>query len=154
MNLSRLKALALTAPLCLSLALSTPAAMAAETAAPEITVLDLSISPRFEHIMRISASLSISSLGRAECGGTYVIYDIYDGYDSRMTMVLQQYVDSEWVEIKDWSQDFTGAGGKMMYKGYYVKSGYRYRMTVTAEILDSDGTVIESVSVDSPIKEY
>lgn len=154
MNLSRLKALALTAPLCLSLALSTPAAMAAETAAPETTVLDLSISPRFEHIMRISASLSISSLGRAECGGTYVIYDIYDGYDSRMTMVLQQYVDSEWVEIKDWSQDFTGAGGKMMNKGYYVKSGYRYRMTVTAEILDSDGTVIESVSVDSPIKEY
>lgn len=154
MNKTRLKVLALAAPLCLSLALSTPTARAVEASAPELTVLDLSISPRFEHIMRISASLSISSLGRAECGGTYIIYDIYDGYDSRMTMTLQRYEDFDWVDVKEWSQDFTGAGGKMMNKGYYVTSGYRYRMTVTAEILDSDGSVLESVFVDSPIKEY
>ena len=154
MNTKRFKALALAALLCLSLNLATPTARAVESSSPEITVLDLFNSPRFKHIMQITSSLTISNLGRAECGGTYIIYDIYDGYDSRMTMTLQQYVDLEWVDLKEWSQDFTGAGSKLMNKGYYVKSGYRYRMTVTAEILDSEGNVLESVSVDSPIKEY
>lgn len=152
MKSSRIKALALAAPLCLSLALTTPQALAADISQPETTILEL--SPRFEHFAQIAASLSISSLGRASCGASVYIYDIYDGYDSRMTMVLQRYEDSGWVDIKDWSQDFTGSGTKMMDKGYYVSSGYRYRMTVTAEIFNSSGKVIESVSCDSPIKEF
>lgn len=151
MNGNRWKALALTVPLCLSLTLATPQALAAnDTASISIVALD----PRFEHLSRISAGLTISTLGRASCGGSFTIYDIYDGYDSRMTMVLEQYTDSGWEPVKEWSEDFTGAGVKMMDKGYYVSSGYRYRMTVTAEIFDSRGNVIETVSCDSPIKEY
>lgn len=152
MNSNRLKALALAAPLCLSLALASPQALAADLSTPETTVLTL--SPRYEHLSLIAASLTISNLGRAACGGTCYIYDMYEDCDSRMTMLLQRYESTGWEDVKDWSQDFTGSGNKMMDKGYYVSSGYRYRMTVTVEILDSDGNVIESVSCDSPIKEY
>lgn len=149
MNKRQWKALALTAPLSLTLALATPKALAYETSTADIAVVFQ--EPRFEHLSRISSGLTISSLGRAACGGSFTTYD---EYDSRMTMTLQQFVDSEWVDIKEWSQDFTGSGVKMMDKGYYVKSGYRYRMTVTVEILDSDGSVLETEYCDSPIKEY
>lgn len=149
MNKRQWKALALAAPISLSLMLTTPKAMALESNPADIAIVYL--EPRFEHLSRISSGLTISSAGRAACGGSFTTYD---QYDSRMTMTLQQYVDSEWVDIKEWSQDFTGSGVKMMDKGYYVKSGYRYRMTVMVEILDSDGSVLETEFCYSPIKEY
>lgn len=149
MNKRQCKALALAAPLCLSLMLTTPKALALEGNTADIAVVYL--EPRFEYLSRISSGLTISSAGRAACGGSFTTYD---QYDSRMTMTLQQFSDSGWVDIKEWSQDFTGSGVKMMDKGYYVKSGYRYRMTVMVEILDSDGSVLETEFCDSPIKEY
>lgn len=149
MNGNRLKAMALA--MSLTLTLATPHAMATENHSTEINFFAL--DPRFEHLSRISASLSISR-GRANCGGSFTIYDIYDGYDSRMTMVLQQYTNSRWESIAEWSKDFNGSGIKMMQEEYKVSSGYRYRMTVTAEIFDSSGDVIETVTCDSPIKTY
>lgn len=149
MNRNRLKAIALAMGLTLTLA--TPHALAAENHSAEISVYAL--DPRFEHLSRISASLSITS-GRANCGGSFTIYDIYDGCDSRMTMVLQQYTNSRWESISEWSEDFSGSRIKMMQEVFKVSSGYRYRMTVTAEIFDSSGDVIETVTCDSPIKTY
>lgn len=152
MKRNRASSLILAVLLCLSLLSGPIKANAAETSTHEITILNL--SPRFKFISQISASLSISNFGNAGCGGLFYIYDIYDGYDSRMTMVLQRYGDSGWTDVEEWSQDFTGTGVKMMDKSCYVSAGYRYRMTATVEILDSAGKVLETVSCDSPIKEY
>lgn len=114
MNKRQWKALALAAPISLSLVLAAPKAMALENHPADIAIVYL--EPRFEYLSRISSGLTISSSGRAACGGSFTTYD---QYDSRMTMTLQQYVDSGWVDIKEWSQDFTGSGVKMMDKGYY-----------------------------------
>lgn len=152
MKRNRVSSLILAVLLCLSLVSSPVKAHAAESSTQELTILYL--SPRFKFLSQISASLSISNFGRATCGGAFYIYDKYDGYDSRMTMVLQQYEDTGWTDLKEWSQDFTGTGAKLMEKSYYVSAGYRYRMIATVEILDSAGEVLETVSCDSPIKEY
>lgn len=113
------------------------------------TVIEL--EPRFDHLSRISASLTFSSLGRANCGGSFTTYD---EYDSSMTMVLQRLEGTRWVDVKDWSESFSGSGVKVLDKGYYVSSGYSYRVSVTVNILDSNGNSIETVTCDSPIKEY
>ena len=48
----------------------------------------LSIDPRFTNITRISSSLTIGSLGRADCtGSTTLRYD----YDCTLAMTLQQF---------------------------------------------------------------
>lgn len=151
MKKNHMKTMMLAASLSMTLTLAVPSALAVDISPSPSEIVILDLEPRFEHISQLSASLSISGLGRAACGGSFTTYD---EYDSRMTMVLQQYTDSEWVDIKEWSQEYTGSGVKMIDKGYYVSGGYRYRMTVIVEILDSKGNVIETVSCDSPIKEY
>lgn len=111
----------------------------------------LLIDPRFDHMSRISSSLSINSLGRANCTGSFTTYD---EYDSRMTVVLQQFKNNQWTDIKEWSEDYSGSGARLLEKKYYVPSGYRYRVVTTVAILDSDGSELEIASCDSPIKEF
>lgn len=115
----------------------------------------LLLDPRFTHFSRISSGLSFNDLGRAACTGSYTIYIDYN-YDSRMTMTLQRFDDSElkWVDVKEWSGDFTKTGTKMLDKGYYVSQRGKYRVVTVAQIFDDDGTVLETISCDSPIKEY
>lgn len=110
------------------------------------------IDPRFTHFSRISSGLDIDSSGRADCTGSYTIYQKYD-YESTITMTLQRFEDG-WVNIQEWSKDYSGSGAKLLNKGYYVASGYRYRLIAVAEILDEDGFVLERISCDSQIVEY
>lgn len=70
-----------------------------------------------------------------------------------MTVLLQQEVDGRWVDLKEWSEDYTGSRVKMLEKGYYVPRGYRYRVVTTVWIWDADGNQLERVACDSPIKE-
>ena len=135
---------------CSAMTLAAPSVQA--TGAPvQDAMQDAVITPRFQHLSRISSSLTFSALGRANCGGSFTTYD---EYDSSMTMVLQQFKNQEWVDIKTWSGDFTGSGVKVLDKGYYVPSGYRYRLVVTVTIWDSKGNALEIASCDSPIQEY
>lgn len=138
--------------LCVLLVLSNTAhatALVPVASSFDTTVQEL-LAPRFNHLSRISSSLSISSAGRANCTGSFTTYD---DYDSTMTVTLQQYVDYSWTDVKEWSEDYTGSGVKMLDNGYYVTSGYRYRVVTTVQIWDGDEE-IEKVSCDSPIKDY
>lgn len=108
------------------------------------------INPRFKYITRISSGLSISKNGYADCTGSYTINEEYPG---TTTMTLQRYADGQWSDVKEWSEDYPDSGVKMLNKGYYVTSGYRYRMITTVEI-KSGSTVVERESCDSPTKEY
>lgn len=114
-----------------------------------VTVMDL--DPRYDHISRISASLTMSSIGRANCAGSFTTYE---DYNSTMTIVLQQFKNMEWVDVKEWSSDFNGSGVWMMEKGYYVSSGYQYQAVVTVEIFDNNGKILETIACESPIREY
>lgn len=139
--------------LALTAALITGAALAQEppeaTSTYEVTA---QMDPRFTHISRISSGLSISTSGRASCTGSYTIYKTFD-LDSRMTITLQRD-DNGWKDVQTWSEDFTGSGFKILDKGYYVSSGYRYRLVTVMQIFDDNGNVLETASCDSPIKEY
>lgn len=142
-----------------ALSISTPA-LAAERLEPAPVTLSrhlsdtcqtLALDPRFSYLTRISSSLSINTLGRANCTGAFTTYD---EYDSTITIVLQQERNGSWTDIKEWSEDYAGSGIKMLEKGYYVSSGYRYRVITTVQIWDADGTLLEKVSCDSPVKEW
>lgn len=112
------------------------------------------IDPRFTHFSRISSGLDIDSSGRADCTGSYTIYQKYD-YESKITITLQRFEDIKgWVDVQEWSKDYSGSGVKLLNKGYYVASGYRYRLIAVAEILDEDGAVLERISCDSQVVEH
>lgn len=123
-------------------------ASVSETAYETALLLD----PRFTHFSRISSGLDINSLGRADCTGSYTIYKTYS-YDSTLTVTLQRKEDSGWVDVMEWTKDYTDTGTKVLNKGYYVTRG-TYRLVTVAQIFDDDGTVLETISCDSPIKEY
>lgn len=115
------------------------------------TRIDLSRDPRFTYINSIASGLSVNSLGRASCSGTF---DPYDAVDSTITMTLQQEKDGAWVDIKTWSEDSTGSSVRVIDKGYYVEKGYSYRVITIVQIWDTDGAQLEKVACDSPISEY
>lgn len=145
--------LAATISLSVLLALTTPA-VAAEpigvTHSNTTTAIEFQVDPRFDHMSRISSSLSIEALGRANCTGSFTTYD---AYDSTITITLQQQKDGRWTDIKEWSEDFTGTGVKYVNKGYYVERGYSYRLVTVVQIWDGD-TEIEKEFCDSPISDY
>lgn len=146
--------LAVSASLSILLALTTPAAASVDReAAPRMVTnaaVEFQIDPRFDHMSRISSSLDIDSLGRASCVGSFTTYD---EYDSTITITLQQFKNNRWTDIKEWSGDFTGTGVKYLSKGYYVESGYRYRLVTVVQIWDG-ATEIEKESCDSPVYDY
>lgn len=114
----------------------------------------LALDPRFTHFSRISSALDINSLGRADCVGSFTIYQQYDN-DSTITMTLQRFEENEgWIDIKEWSKSYSGSGAKLLSKGYYVETGYRYRLVTVANILDDDGGALEIISCDSLIVKY
>lgn len=113
----------------------------------------LALDPRFTHFSRISSALDINSLGRAECVGSFTLYQQYDN-DSTITMTLQRFEEDGWIDIKEWSKNYSGTGAKLLSKGYYVETGYRYRLVTVASILDDDGVALEIISCDSLIVEY
>lgn len=116
------------------------------------TVYDgLAVEPRFEYISRIAASLSISDWGYADCAGSYTTYEELDG---TIKIELQQYKDNRWIYVYDWSEDYSGSGAKLLSKGRFVVSGYRYRAIVTVQIKDSKGNVLETIACDSPVWDY
>ena len=156
------KTLALTLAAALtSAALAVPVAASAVVAADPSDVASVSetayetallLDPRFTHFSRISSGLDINSLGRADCTGSYTIYKTYS-YDSTLTMTLQRKEDSGWVDVMEWTKDYTDTGTKVLNKGYYVTRG-TYRLVTVAQIFDEDGTVLETISCDSPTQEY
>lgn len=134
----------------ISLAVTTASANAVSTSTMQPSENVLANDPRYTNITRISSGLTISTLGRASCTGSSTLrYEL----DSTLTMVLQQFKNDRWTDIKEWSENYSGSGPKLMDKSWYVSKGYRYRMVTTIKIYE-DGEVIETVSCDSPIKEY
>lgn len=101
------------------------------------------VEPRYVGLWELSASLSISDSGKATCGGSC---KIRLGYSADLTIELEQRTGSTWETICTWTED----GAKSFFeKTVYVVSGYDYRLTVSADVYNSSGTIIESSVVNS-----
>ena len=88
--------------------------------------------PNYSYISAIGSDLSIGSNGYATCSGHI---DIYVDYDSTITLTLQRSNNGRsWSDIKSWSKSFTTTGTNYLEKGYYVESGYYYRVLTAAEV--------------------
>lgn len=107
------------------------------------------IMPRYDYTSNIRASLNITG-GTATATGS--ITPDYS-YRTSVTVRLQRNDDGQWNTIKTWRGSNSGgcssAGGTKT-----VASGYTYRTFVTGYVYNSDGVVIEVVSLKSAEKSY
>lgn len=101
--------------------------------------------PMYVGISDLSASLSISSLGKASCGAA-----TYNNgtYDVTLTIALKQ----DGSTIKSWNVA-TEDGFNSIEKTYYVTSGHSYQVVVTATITAS-GSYINSYNAYSTTVKY
>jgi len=81
----------------------------------------------YTYISSTITNLEITSVGKACCAATITCYS---GTDSnRISAYLQRYVSGSWTTVQHWAQTTTGSRG-VLYKEYYVTSGYQYRLRV------------------------
>jgi len=107
-----------------------------------------SIQPRFIKITRLSTDFSVSSSGYADCYSSVTLDNTSD--TAELTMELQRSTNkSDWETIKDWT-----ASGKCVVtldKGWYVVSGYYYRIHITADVYSTSGSLVDSATKDSVV---
>lgn len=138
-----MKEVKLKSILCILVILSVLVSAASATVSDEDQ-----IQPYYIRISSISTDFSVSSSGYADCYGQVELYNTTD--TAELTMELQRSSDqSNWETIKDWS-----ASGKCVVeldKGWYVASGYYYRIHITANVYTSSGSLGDSATADSVI---
>lgn len=105
--------------------------------------------PRYEVIAYITASLTISSSGRANCGASA---EVPPGYRIELLAELQQKKGNTWTTIHDW--DSSGGDYAEISGPWYVMPGYSYRLKVTVTTYDSMGNFVEAPVEYSKVQEY
>ena len=104
------------------------------------------IQPCFVRIVHLSSSCSISSSGYADCYGQVDLDKTSD--TAELTMELQRSSNGDdWETIKGWIT--SGKYAVELSKGWYVASGYIYRVHITARIYTSSGSLVETAIEDS-----
>lgn len=107
--------------------------------------------PRYINISQISSSLSISSSGRASCGGSFVLY--YN-YNTNLSIDLQRSKDkNSWTSISSWDKECSSTNIGAIGKDYYVASGYYYRVVTTINV-KRGSTSVETANCTSQINYY
>ena len=112
----------------------------------------LNIQPRYEEILDFYSSLSISSSGYAKCLSDITTLDSDSEIDLTMSLQRSSNDGRTWSNVKTW--DTSDSGFATLEEGWFVLSGYSYRVKATAEIYDESGDLIEEESVTSPVEEY
>lgn len=107
------------------------------------------ISPMYTHIALVGAGLSISSMGRATCGGSVILSD--GSCTCSMSIKLQRYTSS-WTTVKTWT--YSGEDYLDETEYYYITSGYDYRVLVNVSVYNAGGTFVEGASAYSNTVSY
>ena len=97
----------------------------------------------------ITASLSISSSGEAECWGSV---SCYPGYSAYTVMRLQwKNANGVWIDWDYWKDE-----GNMVdyYETSQIPHGRTYRVRVVADVWDADGNWVETVDAVSGTEYY
>jgi len=101
------------------------------------------ISVWYQNITILGAGLSINSSGLATCDGYVALSN--SNTNTTLTVNLQKYSGGSWISQQTWTASGTGTGSITKSGQRYVTSG-KYRVTVTAKIYSSSGTLIEEES--------
>lgn len=107
------------------------------------------ITPNYDYISVIGATLTIGNKGHATAGG-YVYY--LGDYDSTLTIELQRQNGNGWSVVKSWEKSFTGKGHHSFEKEYYVTSGNTYRVVTIATIKQGNKILETATSTSSEVK--
>lgn len=107
------------------------------------------VTTRYEIISVITASLNISTSGRADCSASV---RVPSGYKVELTAELQQKDGSKWETIHDW--EASGSNRISVSGPWYVMPGYSYRLKVTATTYDSNDNFVEASVEYSNVEEY
>ena len=94
------------------------------------------ISPRYISITKLTPSLTRS--GRISCAVQT------DGHDYSLTVSLQQYTDSGWETIDEWSENGNTYG--TFSETYSPERGQKYRIRAHVRVYDDDGSLIETAT--------
>ena len=100
------------------------------------------IMPRFTYFKVLTASFIIDE----ETGISSSNASSYSvaGYTNKVVCKLQRERTNGWLTLKTWTS--TGTGYADIDQDWAVYSGYNYRIVVTFSVLDSDGTVLETLT--------
>ena len=106
-------------------------------------------SPYYTNLSNIIASFVIED-GKGYCGSSFQQRTTKRAV---MTTEMQRKKSTAttWSTVKTWSDEFDTKGAHLVEHSYDVVSGYQYRNYVTIKFY-SGSTVIEEVSLDSPVK--
>lgn len=102
---------------------------------------------RYIGLTNFYAKLTISSNGYALCTAEASALPLYS---CDATMKLQQKSGGSWITVEEWTS--SGRTNKFNY-GYYVKSGYDYRLKISADVYIS-GKLVESQTEYSTVVHY
>lgn len=106
------------------------------------------VQPRYTVIRSFLVNLQISESGYAQGYSNVLILN--SGYTIEFDMELQRSSDGRsWNYVKSW----TGSGPSID-KGWFVSSGYSYRVYTTASVYDASGNLVETASSPSQIVDY
>lgn len=96
------------------------------------------VEPRYMGVSVLTTDFSISGNGKATCES---VCTARNGYTVELTIELEQKTGNTWETICTWSEE----GTKISFeKSIYVVSGYDYRLKVSADVRNGNGTIIES----------
>ncbi len=114
----------------------------------EIPIND--ITPMYTYIANFGAALEIDSLGIATSEGI-LTHTLIDG-SCELIMKLQKLdTDKSWVTVSTWTKEGTTKCADYQYRA--VSRG-TYRVTVTAKVYNSSGSLVETQSVYSITDTY
>jgi hypothetical protein len=100
------------------------------------------IMPRFTYFKVLTAGLSIDE-DTGVSSSNASSYSVA-GYTDKIVCKLQRERTNGWLTLKTWTA--TGADYASIDQDWAVYSGYNYRIVVTFSVLDSDGTVLETLT--------
>ena len=126
------------------------AGTASAIAMPEQQNIESSIviEPRYTGLRVFSATLTIDNAGKALCIGNA---RTNTAYTCEATLELQQKNNNSWSNVHKWT---SSGQTNDLEEEWYVKSGYDYRLKLSADIYSSTGKFVTSYTTYSGIVEY
>lgn len=127
---------------CLSAALAVILVVILAVPCFAATANDNVIMPRFTYFELLTASFIIDEdTGISSSNASS--YSV-PGYTNKIVCKLQRERTNGWTTLKTWTA--TGTRYADIDQDWAVYSGYNYRIVVTFSVLDSDGTVLETLT--------
>ena len=129
-----------------SVLLVTMVFMSVATTANAVSPAQTNVQPRYVGVSNSTATLSISSSGRATVNAR-----VYTFPDYTANLVVSLECDSG-TPVKSWNN--SGGGSVTVDKIYYVSTGHNYYVSASIEVFDKNGKSVDSFTTESSVVAY